>query len=430
MDLKNSSLLRLRMINFFAGMAQAVNALRMVFLTTHGLSAMEASVVLSLACVSSAIAPTISGMIADKIRSKYAVYMVATVGCVAMAVLTPASVDISIFGTMLASVVIPFFMMFMMPNYSLIESASVTATMVHPNLEYSSIRLLMSLGFTLSSFLYTPIIRAFGVDAAFYFAAFYFCVQLALSGVIKKYEYAPASVVEPALGEAAVQAVEIEEEEAPKKAQKLDLSRIFKNGYLVLFLLGNVLYPVGANCTSFLPYLLTSVGADTALVGLASAVRVGGEVLMLLLMPKLRKWFSLPLLQAVCGTLCILELTMYALCKSFIAALLVHGFGGMAWAISVGSSVVYVRMMAPEGLENTTVSLWYAVSAVCGLVSMLTFGMTIENYGVLTMYTIAMICQGIWLTLYLGGYAYMRYVKRVPPVQRMFAFGKSKREAA
>ena len=71
---------------------------------------------------------------------------------------------------------------------------------------------------------------------------------------------------------------------APKK-EKLQWGKLFKNYYLVTFLIFNIVVFLPSQMYWFLNYLLPEVGGDASAVGTLAGIRTIFEVLGLFIMP-------------------------------------------------------------------------------------------------------------------------------------------------
>ena len=238
---------QLRLVNFMHGATGATLGFNVLFLETQGMSPGTVGVVMGFTALIGAISPPIWGLFADRIQSKYRIFVLTMLGACAVSVLIPVSSVISIGGVLLATAMIPLMSFFRMPNQAMIDAATVTASTMVEGMEYSNVRYWMSIGFTVISFAYSPLVSLFGVSFPFYAFAF-FTVLLYLS-------------------RKTLQQYDVQTEHKPAKRESLQLSRLFKNYYLMTFLVINILMMVPQNCSALLPYLLSALGTNTSLIG-------------------------------------------------------------------------------------------------------------------------------------------------------------------
>ena len=91
--------------------------------------------------------------------------------------------------------------------------------------------------------------------------------------------------------------------------------------------------------------------------------------------------------------------------------------GGLASGITLGTTAVYLRQMAPEGLTTTTMSLCSITQNLGSVMSSLIGGLIIEQLGIFSLYKMALGCIMIWFVLYIGTWCFGRFVlKKEPPV--------------
>ena len=142
--------------------------------------------------------------------------------------------------------------------------------------------------------------------------------------------------------------------------EKLQFSRIFKNYYLITFLIFIFLAWIPSQAYFFLNYLLEDLGGDANIMGILVALKTGGEVLMLSLSNRMKKHLSLPQLLVLGASLYGLEQLLYPLCSTTWQVMIVNILDGMGFGTFLGSAVNYVYSLAPKGLETTATTLYGA----------------------------------------------------------------------
>lgn len=382
------------------GFAQASGEYRVLFLQSQGLNATQCGYVLAGASLLAAFARPLTGALADKLRSRRVVFLGSVTGWMTLLVLLLAVGQVRLASLSLCVGIIPFLSVGEQVTYGMIEAAGVTAALRHKRLDFSLIRVCLSMGYCGINFLYTPLVERFGPLAPFACTVVYLAALLLLSGSLRSFETLPGGGVNKA---------------APRK--KLEIGRLFRNYYLVTFVLLFLLMSLGTQTSSFVYYLLDELELDTSLVGMAAGIRVLGEVLIMPLVPRLKRMLSLPMLQAVAGTLCILQMVLYLTCKNPYVILCVIMLSGMASGITLSTTAVYLRLMAPEGLDTTTLSLSTAVSSLSQVIVSLVGGRVVDSLGIFALYRIVLSCLCLWIVLYFSSWAFGKYgLKKTPPV--------------
>ena len=382
------------------GLAQASNEFRVLFLENQGLNAAQCGLVLAAGSLLSAISQPLAGALADKLRSRRIVYIGSVSLWMALIILLLTLGHVRVAGFVLCAGFVPLVSIGDPVTYGMIEAGGVNASLKYPKADFSLIRVTLSAGYCAINFLYTPIVKRFGPSAPFACTVLFLLGLLALSGRMRRFE----TQAEDKRGKAGI-------------SRKLGLRRLFKEYYLISFVLLNFLMALGTMTTSYMVYLLEATGMDTALVGAASGLRVVGELLIMPLIPRIKRRVSLPMLQAVAVGCCALQLLLYLVCKNPHVILGVVVLGGFCWGISLGTSAVYLRSMAPEGLDTTTLSLSTAMTNLGAIVIGLAGGTVIERMGIFALYRMALGCLILWFVLYFGTWCFGKYVlKKTPPV--------------
>ncbi|MBQ9989282.1 MAG: MFS transporter [Clostridia bacterium] len=386
---------KLRLVNLFYGMASACMSIRLMYLDGLGLSPEMATLIMCVTMALGAVAPPLWGMVADSIRSKYRVFILTMIGSGIVCALIPVAEWLRWGGAVGAMLLVPMTNMFLVPTQSLVDASSVSAAAAQPAMDYSNLRMWMSMGFTTINFLYTPLMKALGNSSAFLVSVICVILLFTQRKTIKQYE-------EP---------VEAAPERRKKEKQPLQLSRLFKSYYLIIFLAINVLIAIPQNASQFLAYLLTDIGSDTTLVGLITACRVVAEIFILLISPKLKRFMNLPMLLVGAAVCFSIEMLGYQVAQNVVLATISFCFGGAAYGFVLSSAINYVHALCPEGLEATAVSLWLATSYVAGILVMLIGGAIVASVGVRVVYLCCLGCTLLWVALFLGMYGLGRVLK-------------------
>ncbi|MBE5781560.1 MAG: MFS transporter [Clostridiales bacterium] len=395
-----TALTRMRVINFLYGLTSSVMNYRVLYLSQQGLSATESGIVMCAAMVVGAITPPIWGMVADSLRSKYRVFILTAFGLSVTCALVPTLGLLHIGGLLMASLLIPCTSAFSTPCQGIVDAAAVSCSMSIPGGDYSRLRMWMSIGYTLGNLALTPLVAGMGASISFFASAGFALILITQAKTVKDYE---APVTAPS-EEAGVQ-------------ERVSLSLLFKNYYLMIFLLINILICIPSNCSQFLVYLLEDIGADTSLVGLVVAFRVAIECLALLFSANLKRrmpFSTLMILSAVC--FCI-EMLGYQFTSDVVTLTISCCFGGAAYGFVVATGINYVNMLCPRAMQATAVSVWLSGGQLAGMVCMLAGGAIIDALGVRAAFLCGLVCALLWIILYLGSYFFgVKVLKKEPPI--------------
>ncbi len=384
------------------GFAQASGEFRVLFLESLGMTATECGRVLALSGLLTAISRPLAGALADKLRSRRIVYIGALLAWMAILVLMLSTQHVRLAGFLLCAGIVPLLSVSDPVTYGMIEASGVNATLMNPKLDFSLIRVCLSIGYSAINFLYTPIVNRFGPTAPFVCTLFFAAVLLSLSGTMRRFETLPEK--KPQQGE----------------RNKLQVGRLFSNYYLMAFVLLNFVLSLGSYTQSYLYYLMDAIGLDGSLVGVAIGIRVVGEIIIMSLVPLMKRWISLPMLQAMACVFRILQMLLFIFCKNPVIILLGTVLNGFAAGVSLASTAVYLRMMAPEGLDTTTLSVSTAMSNVGGIAINLLGGVIVDALGVFSLYRLSLGFLFLWLVLYFGTWAFGVHVLKKKPPMPMF----------
>lgn len=382
------------------GFAQASNEFRVLFLENQGLSATECGRVLAAAGLLSALSRPLAGALADRLRSRRLVCIGALLFWIAALAALLAAQNVRLASFTLCAGIVPLLSISEPVTYGMIEASGVNATLLDPRLDFSTIRICLSIGYSAINFLYTPIVNRFGPAAPFYCTALFAVLMLLFSGCLRRFESAPESAPVRAGGGA-----------------RLNFRPLLQNYFLMAFVLLNFIYALGSQTTNYLVYLLNAVGLDGSLVGIATGIRVFGEIVTMPLIPLIKRRISLPMLQAIAGGFVILQIVLYLTCRSPLILLGVTLLYGVSCGITLSTTAVYLRRMAPDGLDTTTLSLSTTMSYFGSIVTNLVGGIVVDSLGIFAMYRICLAFLLLWLLLYFGTWGFgVRVLKKTPTV--------------
>lgn len=385
------------------GFAQAANEFRVLFLESLGMTATECGRVLAMAGLLTAFSRPLAGALADKLRSRRVVYVGALICWMFVLALMLLTQQVRLAGFFLCAGIVPLISVCEPVTYGMVEASGVNATVQNPKLDFSLIRVCLSIGYSLINFFYTPIVNRFGPTAPFVCTMVFIAAMLVLSDSMRRFETMTPT-----------------EKNKQTEKNKLQIGRLFQNYYLISFVLLNFVLSIGSHTQSYLLYLMDAIGLDSSFVGVAIGIRVLGEIIIMPLVPLLKRWISLPMLQVLACSFRILQMVLFIFCKNPIVILCGTVLNGFAGGVSLASTAVYLRMMAPKGLDTTTLSMSTAMSNVGGIAINLIGGVIVDSMGVFSLYRFSLGFLFLWLALYCGTWAFGVYVLKKKPPMPMF----------
>ena len=384
------------------GFAQASNEFRVLFLESLGMSATECGRILAVSCLLTAVSRPLAGALADKLRSRRVVFMSSLLLWMAVLVLMLCMQHVRVAGFLLCAGIVPLLSVSEPVTYGMIEASGVNATLMNPKLDFSLIRVCLSAGYSLINFLYTPIVNRFGPTAPFVCTLIFAAAMLAFSGSMRRFETVP------------------EKKEEKVGRNKLQIGRLFRNYYLITFVLLNFVMALGSHTQNYIYYLIDAIGLDGSLVGVAIGIRVVGEIIIMPLVPLMKRRISLPMLQALACVFRMLQMVLFITCRNPVIILGGTVLNGFAAGVSLASTAVYLRMMAPEGLDTTTLSLSTVMMNLGSILINLVSGVIVDTLGIFAVYRFSFAFLLLWLVLYFGTWAIGVYVLKKKPPMPMF----------
>ena len=391
------------LVNFLQGAAGATITFHVLFLKTHGMSPSLVGIVMAINSLLGALSPPIWGVIADRIRSKYRIFIYTVLGTAIACAFVPTSAYISIGGILLTSAMIPMLNFFRMPSQAVLDATAVTASTMVKGMEYSNVRYWLSIGWTLMCFAYSPLIDLFGISFPYYGSVFIMVALLLCSKTMKQYDVVTQNKHEP--------------------KQRLQFSLLFKNYYLMVFLIINILLRIPGNCGQFAAYMLALVGANTSLVGTISGIRVCGEIVVLLLAPRIRRFVPMPMMFVLAMICSLAELLSYQFVSNFAGVAIASAFGGAYNGFTLATGYNYVSNLSPPELRTTSISLYTMGTAVAGVVVYFLGGQIITYQGVRSLYLYAAGCIVLWFVLFISSHIFgekiLKKKPQIPLLHRM-----------
>ena len=371
---ENTGAFRFSSIEFFFWFAIAFGGYVVVYLQSIGYNATKVGIVNALTSAVGIFATPFWGMISDKTRSTRRVLLVLLTTSIVLFTLIPASTSHSVFGISLVFLAVPIACFFRNPSISLLENW-VVHNSAKRRLNYGAIRGFGSIGYAIVAISISFILPKIGVASTFYLTPIFTIPVIVLIFSVKE-EHLDAG-----------------ENGAEKKTlslREMNLPSLFRNFHYVTFLI----FAFGLSITmftsfSFLPYLLSSVGVNSAMVGILTGYRAIIEVPMLLLLKPLRRKFPLYYLLLCAGVIFAIESLLYGyVATSFLQIILIITLGGIANGLQLGSASNFIYAMAPDHLKATAQTVYAAVNSVSGIIGSLLGGVLVDHIGTKGFYSI------------------------------------------
>ena len=392
-----------RIIEFLYGTVVGTFAVNTLFLQSNSLNASTVGIIISLSSLAGAAGSILGGAIADKIQSRYMVFCISTIGTGLFAFLLPLYTNFN------NNVFIIAFLLSLnrfcsSSTYTIIDSIIMNAQRKFNKINYSTMRMFQSIGYSLICVAFTPIINIFGVNMPYIITALLCIILLIIGKNLQQFDETYS--IKDRFYIASVK-------------NKLEFKELFKNYYLIILLTLNLLIQFPNQITQFIPYLLSNIGIDSSSTALISGLRVIGEISILFFAPYIKKHFSNPMLLCISAVCFFCESLLYTLCKSFISIVIVNLLGGIGYGLLLAGGVDLVFSLAPKGLESTVLALYGMSSPLIGVISAFIGGIVIDRFSIKALYYVSSGLMIIWLISFLTTFFLKKkFVKK--PVSKEF----------
>jgi PPP family 3-phenylpropionic acid transporter len=165
--------------------------------------------------------------------------------------------------------------------------------------------------------------------------------------------------------------------------------RLFKNYFFITFMIFALfIYLPNTTSNVFMPYLLESVGGESARYGLITGLKALLEVPSLLLMRTLRRRFPLPVMLAGAAVFYSIEALLYANADSMTHIVFIQILQGLGGGLLIGSSANYLYSLSPPELTSTAQTMNGAIGATAAIIGNLLGGALIIMVGIRRFYLI------------------------------------------
>jgi PPP family 3-phenylpropionic acid transporter len=386
----NPAYVRLSSISFSYWFGTAACAYFTVLLQKNGYSAAQAGAVNALNSVVTIAATPFWGMTADKFRSIRNVVLVTMCAGIPLWILVPLSLKVFLGPMALLFIVVPLGCFFRNPHPSLVDSYIVQRC-GRDGLTYGNVRLWGSISYTIASLGFSFILPRRGVEFAYY----------AYGVLCLPFLFLMWNFRDPDVSAAAGQRRAL-------TFSQMKFGRLFKNYYFITFLIFALfVYLPNTTSNAFMPYLMESVGGESARYGLITGLKALLEGPSLFFMRALRKRCPLPILLLGAAAFYGAEALLYAGASSMTHIVLIQIFQGLAGGLLIGSSANYLYTLSPPELTSTAQTMNGAIGATAAILGNLAGGALIAAVGIRRFYLLVsgtLFCALIFFaaTLFIG----------------------------
>jgi PPP family 3-phenylpropionic acid transporter len=348
--------------------ATATGGYLTVFLQKQGFKPDQVGIINAVNALIMILANPFWGMLADKLRSIRKIFLFCMCIAAVLWALVPVSSRIMLGPLALMYLIIPVGAFFRQPANSLIDAFVVQRSDIE-HVAYGHVRLWGSISFAIMNISLSMILPWTGVEISFYMYGCAFIPLLVIMWRMKGVDMSAADA------------------KKPQSLKTMGFGRLFKNYYFISYLVFAVFIHMPANTSMvFLPYLVASVGGDTAQLGLVTGYKALLEIPMLLLMRPLRQRFPLPIAIGGAAVFYAFEALLYTRASSLIHIMLIQTLHGLGGGLMIGAATNYVYSLAPKGLNSTAHTMHGAANAIAAIVGNVSGGILIVAIGVKSFY--------------------------------------------
>ncbi len=369
-------------LNFVFYITVSLGGYITVFLESIGFNPQQVGVVTALNSGVAVFSSPFWGMLGDKMRSLKKVLNFILIASAILFALIPLTSGVSIWGISFLFFLIPVTMFFNRPLMSLVDNW-VLDNASREKLNYGALRSFGALSYALASFALGFILPKTGVEFAFYANAV-FTLPVLLMILFTK------TANDQAAGKKSL------------KFSEMQFSKIFKNYYLITYIIFTAFQRVPFHCSmTFLPFLVTAVGGDPAKMGIIMAVRAFAEIPMMLLLKPLRQRLPLYYIIIIASGLFVAECVLLFFVDSFAMIVLVSVLHGIGNGFMLPTSISYVFFLAPDNLKTTSQTLLASTNSIAGVLGGVLGGALITLLGIKQFYLVIGLSMLVILVLYL-----------------------------
>jgi PPP family 3-phenylpropionic acid transporter len=392
----NSAFLRLSTIEFLFWFAAATGTYLTVFLQRQGFQPNQVGLITATNSTVAILATPFWGMMADRIRSIRRIFLFCISVAVVLWALVPAASRITIGPLTLMYLVIPLSAFFRMPANSLMDSFVVQqADLSH--VSYGHARLWGSVGWTVMCLILSFVLPRAGVELSFYLYGMAFIPIYTIMFRMKSSDMIVA------------------QHRKHNSFKTMQLGRLFKSYYYITYLIFALFMHMPTSISmTFLPYLVASVGGNTAQLGLVAGYKALLEIPTLLLIKPLRQRFPLPVAIGGAALLYFIEALFYTRASNLLQIIAIQTFHGLGGGLMIGAATNYVYSLAPEGLNSTAHTVHGAVNSFAAIIGSILGGFLIMAVGIRMFYILIAIMLAFALVYFVISLVVGVKVFRIP----------------
>ncbi len=347
-------------------MSMSMAPFQVLFLQSRGLDSVATGQVMAVISLIGVVMPSLWGFASDRLRSIKRVMIFCILTTALLRLLIPVMSWSPLGNSTLEVGLLLVMTLFQVGMTPLLDAWLVSLIQRHGNLDYSSIRMWGSLGYSAVVALMTPLIGWFSVDVVFVV-----CVVLAMPFLMLCTRQEDVKPLTP-------------QEDQPKANPML----LLKSFPFVSFLIfSTLIYMPTTVVTTYAAYMFEAIGENTNLVGLLIGLRTVMEAPGMLLHSRMRKKYRVSAIMLLAAALYVVEMALYQFAGSVAHLILLGMVDGLCYGLLLPGIVCYAPTLAPESLRSTAQALCNVVcNSLAGVLLGLVGGWMIAAFGARTLY--------------------------------------------
>lgn len=386
---------------FLYWMAMAPLGYNTLLLQGYGFTSGQVGSIMAAFAAVGIVAPPIWGYIADRIHSVSKTFLLVFAIQALVIASLPLFGGIKLAGFSLLAIAMPISNIVRNCSQNLLDAWTMQSIARVGKIAFGSVRFWGSLGWTVACVAMSFLASLTDISIVFYIAGILGLIVCVYGlGINRKY---PADNVSDTM------------EKVAETTKKLNPFRLFKNYYFVVLLFYVLLGQMMFNTTTtFMPYLLESLGIDPNFAGTAIGLRSLTEVPFLVMGGLLLKRVNLPKMMAGIGLLLAIEQFSYTWVGSAGMVVAVVLIGGLASGLYFTTTIEYAFRLAPEELSASAQTFLGMATALGMIFSSLLGGWMVDAFGVTAFYAT---CGAIILTgcvLFILSFPFAKKVLKKP----------------
>lgn len=372
------------------------------YLLLKGFSPVSVGTVTAMVSLCGILSPPLWGLLADKLRSSKKAYLICLICSTVFIALVPVTGGIKIAGVLLMTVLLPVIQFFRIPSDSIMNNWIMQISRRHERMDYGTIRPWGSFGYALMSMAYYFLMRTFSPDTIF---------------------FVPMILIVPIVYLAARLPDSHEGVSASKIKEKIRPSRLFKNYYLMAYLIFSFLISVPLFAIFvFRTYLIVDVGGDPSVIGLIIGIKILCEVPTMAISSRLINRFKPTLVLLFVGGIFLTEHFLYTICATTLQVIIVQMIQSLGNGLYIPTMVNYVTRISPEELKATSLSMDAMVRSTGGIVASLFGGWAVNAFGIRPLFWVTFAMMLFAVAFFVFSFVFgQKVLKKEPPVP---LFGK------